>query len=165
VRGVCRAPSGEGARVLVSMSTDPAPTANPFESDQAHEWVETGEAPPTADHLSTNASSDGAGAATTTEQPLGYTRCPGCDGREFVSRQLVYETRTVREDGTVAVERTLRGELELVCTACGACLRELPASQRTFYEEVGVLQQDLTRAVRRQLRQWGRRLRGRLPLV
>jgi len=148
------------------MSTDPttpAPTANPFESDQAHEWVETGETPTNTAVQSTD--TDGTGASPTTEQPLGYTRCPGCNAQEFVSRQLVYETRTVREDGTVAVDRTPRGELELVCTGCGASLRELPASQRTFYDEVGVLQQDLTHAVRRQLRQWGRRLRGRLPLV
>jgi len=71
---------------------------------------------------------------------------------------LVYETRTICEDGTVAVDRHLRGELELVCTACGACLRELPAARRTFYDEVGVLQQDLAHAIRRQLRCWGRRL-------
>jgi hypothetical protein len=144
-------------------STTSTPTANPFESDQAHEWVETGEAPTNTAVQSTDR--DGAGASPTTEQPLGYTRCPGCDAREFVSRQLVYETRTVREDGTVAVDRDLRGELELVCTGCGASLRELPASQRTFYEEVGVLQQDLAHAVRRHLRLWGQRLRGWLPLV
>jgi len=148
------------------MSTDPTtstPTANPFESDRAHEWVETGEIPTNTAVQSTDR--DGAGASPTADQPLGYTRCPGCDGREFVSRQLVYETRTVREDGTVAVDRALRGELELVCTGCDACLRELPASQRTFYEEVGVLQQDLTHAVRRQLRCWGSRIRQRLPLL
>ena len=145
--------------------TTPAPTANPFESDRAHEWVETGTVSTNTAVSSTDASSDGEGTPPATDQPLGYTRCPGCDGREFVSRQLVYETRTVREDGTVAVDCDLRGELELVCTGCGACLREQPANQRTFYEEVGVLQQDLTHAVRRQLWLWGRRLRGWLPLV
>jgi ferredoxin len=146
-------------------STTSTPTANPFESGQAHEWVETGEAPSNTAVQSTDSSAGGVGAATTADQPLGYTRCPGCRGREFVSRQLVYETRTVREDGTVAVDRALHGELELVCTGCGACLRELPASQRTFYDEVGVLQRDRQQAVRQQLRSWGHRLRTWLPLV
>jgi len=139
------------------------PIANPFESDQAHKWVETGEEPTNTAVQSTD--KDGTGASPTTEQPLGYTRCPGCDGREFVSRQLVYETRTVREDGTVAVDRTLRGELELVCADCGTCLREMPAARRTFYDEVGVLQRDLQTAVRHQLWSWGHRLRTWLPLV
>ncbi|MWG33715.1 hypothetical protein [Halomarina oriensis] len=83
-----------------------------------------------------------------------------------MARQLVYETRTFDEHGTIeSIESDLRGELEFVCADCGTCLREMPAARRTFYEEVGVLQQDLAHAVRRHLRLWGRRLRGWLPLV
>jgi len=164
---VCRAQSGEGARVLVTKSTDstPAtPTVNPFERDQAHEWVET-EVPTNTAVQSTDASSDGERVSTTADQPLEYTRHPGSNAQEAVSRQSVSETRTVHEDGAITVEQTLRGELELVCTGCGASLRELPVSQRTFYEEVGVLQQDLHAAVRQQVRVWMNGLRTWVPLL
>jgi hypothetical protein len=83
-----------------------------------------------------------------------------------VARQLVYETRTFDEHGTLeSIESDLRGELEFVCTECDTCLREMPAARRTFYSEVGVLQEDLTRAVRRQLRCWAARARRWIPVL
>ncbi|MWG33098.1 hypothetical protein [Halomarina oriensis] len=83
-----------------------------------------------------------------------------------MARQLVYETRTFDEKGTVeSIESDLRGELEFVCADCETCLREMPAARRTFYDEVGVLQRDRQQAVRHQLRSWGRRLRIWFPLV
>jgi hypothetical protein len=83
-----------------------------------------------------------------------------------VARQLVYETRSFDEHGTIeSIESDLRGELEFVCADCDTCLREMPAARRTFYDEVGVLQRDLQTAVHRQLRGWGHRLRTWLPLV
>lgn len=151
-------------------TSEEAEASNPFESDRAHQWVEEGTATP-------DASANGREATTPTDypgdapserghHPLGYTRCPECTGCEFVAKQLVYETRRFDEHGTLAsIDSDLRGELEFVCADCGTCLREMPASQRTFYDEVDVLHQDLTRAVRRQLRCWAARVRQRVPVL
>jgi len=148
-------------------STD-ADASNPFESEQAHEWVgETTDESPTR-RAASKSSADGYEDTPGGDEhhPLGYTRCPECNARQFVARQLVYETRTFDEHGTLeSIESDLRGELEFVCADCGTCLREMPAARRTFYEEVGVLQRDLQTAVRQQLRVSMRAIVNRLPVV
>ncbi|MFC5973926.1 hypothetical protein ACFPYI_21590 [Halomarina salina] len=134
-----------------------AEPSNPFESEQAHEWVGEATDEPLNAQASSESSADGYEDTLggDEQQPLGYTRCPECNARQFVARQLVYETRTFDEHGALAsIGANLRGELEFVCADCGTCLREMPAARRTFYDEVGVLQRDLQTAVRRQLRCW-----------
>jgi len=145
-----------------------AEPSNPFESEQAHEWVGEATDEPLNAQAPSESSADGYEDTPggVEQQPLGYTRCPECTARQFVARQLVYETRTFDEHGALAlIESDLRGELEFVCADCGACLREMPAARRTFYDEVGVLQRDRQQAVRHQLRSWGRRLRTWLPVL
>lgn len=147
-------------------STD-ADASNPFESEQAHEWVgEATDEPLNAQASSESSAEDDEDRPGDEQQPLGYTRCPECNARQFVARQLVYETRTFDEHGALAsIESDLRGELEFVCADCGTCLREMPAARRTFYDEVSVLQRDLQTAVRQQLRVSMRAIVNRLPVV
>ena len=149
-------------------TSNDTPASNPFESEQAHEWV--GEA--TDEPLNAQASSESSAdddedrPGGDEQQPLGYTRCPECTARQFVARQLVYETRTFDEHGVVeSIDADLRGELEFVCADCDTCLREMPVARRTFYDEVGVLQRDLQGAVRQQLRLWGQQVRAVIPLL
>jgi len=96
--------------------------------------------------------------------PQDYTRCPACDARQFVARQLVYEQRQYDDQGALtSADVTVRAALEYCCADCGIRLREMPAGQRDFYDEVGVLRADLDDAVRRRLACWVARLRERLP--
>lgn len=97
-------------------------------------------------------------AATSTEAsvagsvPLAMRECPGCGSTEFVSKKLVYEEIQYTDDGEPTERQPhVRAELEFCCLSCGRRYHELPASSRTFYAEIGVLQADLNAACKRRL--------------
>lgn len=95
-----------------------------------------------------------------------YTECPNCDATRFVARQLVYEERSYDNAGRLTgVQPTVRAELEFACGGCGTRLREMPADQRDFYGEVGVLRADLDAAVRRRVACWVATVRDRLSVL
>ncbi|MFC5971383.1 hypothetical protein ACFPYI_08590 [Halomarina salina] len=110
------------------------------------------------------ASSGSEAVAPISATPQDYTRCPRCDARRFVARQLVYEQRQYDEQGDLtSADVTVRAALEYCCADCGTRLREMPVSQPDFYGEVAVLRADLDAAVQRRLACWVARLREYHP--
>ncbi|ADB63717.1 hypothetical protein Htur_4988 (plasmid) [Haloterrigena turkmenica DSM 5511] len=90
------------------------------------------------------------------DEPLMMDQCPRCDGREFVSKKLVYEEFHYSEGGELeGHQNNVRAEFEYTCLECQERFHELPRSARSYYTEVAVLRQDLRRAIRVQLRAWG----------
>ncbi len=89
------------------------------------------------------------------------TQCPRCDGREFVSKKLVYEEFHYSEAGELERHQNrVRAEFEYTCLECQKRFHELPRGTRSYYTEVAVLGQDLRRAIRVQLRAWGSSMRS-----
>ena len=104
-----------------------------------------GEQPPEGDDASESVSSVG--------YPLEMTRCPVCDGTEFVAKKLVYEEMGYTEDGKKDYHQArVRAEFELTCQTCGQRYHELPAPCRTFYSEVAVLNEDFNAACTRKFK-------------
>lgn len=89
------------------------------------------------------------------DEPLMMNQCPRCDGREFVSKKLVYEEFHYSKAGELeGHQNNVRAEFEYTCLECQERFHELPRSARSYYTEVAVLRQDLRRAIRVQLRAW-----------
>jgi len=85
--------------------------------------------------------------------PLKMTRCPVCDGTEFVAKKLIYEEMGYTEDGEREYHQArVRAEFELTCQICGQRYHELPAPCRTFYSEVAVLNEELNAACKRKFK-------------
>lgn len=161
--------------------TEDAPNNDQYPNDEFDEWVqegveaeaETEPSGPAVDDAEDSSQGDQPTAASTSpaatskqllrEEPLTMTQCPRCDGREFVSKKLVYEEFRYSEAGELeGHQNKVRAEFEFTCMDCGKRLHELPDSCRTFYEEVWVLKQDLRQALHRQLKLWAEKTRDRL---
>ncbi len=149
-------------------------------SEEFDDWVREGAAPseedePEADQAETTVDEAGSTAEDSegeqvrvasmssgtvsrqgSDEPLMMTQCPRCDGREFVSKKLVYEEFHYSKAGELeGHQNKVRAEFEYTCLECQKRFHELPRSARSYYSEVAVLRQDLRRAIRVQLRAWG----------
>ncbi|WP_226043031.1 hypothetical protein [Natrinema sp. DC36] len=95
------------------------------------------------------------------DKPLMMDQCPRCDGREFVSKKLVYEEFHYSEEGELeGHQNRVRAEFEYTCLECQERFHELPRGARSYYSEVAVLGQDLRRAIQVQLRAWSSLMRS-----
>ncbi|UHQ98308.1 hypothetical protein HYG81_19750 (plasmid) [Natrinema zhouii] len=138
------------------------------EADQADTTVD--EAGSTAEDSEESSEVESAGAASMgsgtvsrqgSDEPLMMNQCPRCDGREFVSKKLVYEEFHYSEEGTLeGHQNNVRAEFEYTCLECQERFHELPRSARSYYTEVAVLRQDLRRAIRVQVRAWAGSMRS-----
>ncbi|WP_222914162.1 hypothetical protein [Natrinema sp. SYSU A 869] len=125
-------------------------------ADEAESSAEDGEESSEDEQARVVSTSSGTVSRQGADKPLMMDRCPQCDGREFVSKKLVYEEFHYSEAGELeGHQNRVRAEFEYTCLECQERFHELPRGARSYYSEVAVLGQDLRRAIRVQLRAWG----------
>ncbi|WP_306061090.1 hypothetical protein [Natronococcus wangiae] len=130
-------------------------------ADEAGSTAENGEGGSEGEQAGVASTSSGTVSRQGSDEPLMMTQCPRCDGREFVSKKLVYEEFHYSEAGELeGHQNNVRAEFEYTCLECQKRFHELPRGARSYYSEVAVLQQNLRRAIRVQLRAWGSSMRS-----
>ncbi|MFC6763902.1 hypothetical protein [Natrinema soli] len=124
-------------------------------ADGADSTAEEAEASTGGDQVGAASMSSSTVSRQGADKPLMMDQCPRCDGREFVSKKLVYEEFHYSEAGELeGHQNNVRAEFEYTCLECQERFHELPRGARSYYSEVAVLRQDLRRAIRVQLRAW-----------
>ncbi|MFC6763627.1 hypothetical protein [Natrinema soli] len=150
----------EGA-VLGEEDAEDDGQADTTAADEAESSAEDGEESSEGEQAKVASMSSSTVSRQGSDEPLMMNQCPRCDGREFVSKKLVYEEFHYGEGGELdGHQNNVRAEFEYTCLKCQERFHELPRGARSYYTEVAVLRQDLRQAIRVQLRAWASSMRS-----